>query len=277
LSILKSIEDVLLQKNAQLRVVGKVFKPNRLKILALNMALNEYFRLVEWYLSFNFRLKSFLHENCYEKAKELFKLNAALIQTAMDKAAEILKSFEENRRENSVLRLKGKEGSKVNQQLHIIANQIVAYVKRFQKPVIVMEDLNGIRSKFKRSKKINRRFHSSPFRRLQTIIKYKILLEVKYLTKKRWRTRLEHAVGVGMLPKLKREFRCPRRGLIYNRDLNAYVNIAHALMGGVGWGSCEPPKKAGEELGVKPTLNAGILALQNGVAHRTEAFLFLAV
>jgi IS605 OrfB family transposase len=164
----------------------------------------------------------------------------------------------------------------VNQQLHIIANQIVAYVKRFQKPVIVMEDLNGIRSKFKRSKKINRRFHSSPFRRLQTIIKYKILLEVKYLTKKRWRTRLEHAVGVGMLPKLKREFRCPRRGLIYNRDLNAYVNIAHALMGGVGWGSCEPQEKQ-VRIGVKPTLGAGILALQNGVAHRTEAFLFLAV
>jgi ABC-type xylose transport system substrate-binding protein len=34
-------------------VVGKVFKPNRLKVLALNKTLNEYFRLVEWYLSFN--------------------------------------------------------------------------------------------------------------------------------------------------------------------------------------------------------------------------------
>jgi putative transposase len=66
-----------------------------LKVLALNMALNEYFRLVEWYLNFNSRLKSFLHENC--KAKELF--NTALIRTARDKAVEILKSFEENGRE----------------------------------------------------------------------------------------------------------------------------------------------------------------------------------
>jgi hypothetical protein len=24
------------------------------------------------------------------------------------------------------------------------------------------------------------------------------------------------------------------------RDLNTCINIAHALMGGVGWGSCEP-------------------------------------
>jgi transposase len=70
-------------------VVGKVFKPSRLKVSALNMALNEGFRLVEWYLS------------------------------------------------------------------------------------LPMEDLNGIRSKFKRSKKINRRFHSSPFRRLQTKIEYR--------------------------------------------------------------------------------------------------------
>jgi len=87
-------------------VVGKVFKPNRLKVLALNKALNEYFRLVEWYLGFNSRLKSFLHGECYEKAKELFKLNTSLIRTARDKAVEILKSFEENRREESVLRLK---------------------------------------------------------------------------------------------------------------------------------------------------------------------------
>jgi IS605 OrfB family transposase len=124
----------------------------------------------------------------------------------------------------------------VKQQLHIIANQIVAYVKRFQKPVIVMEDLNGIRSKSKRSKKMNRRLHSLLFKRLQTIIEYEALLEVKYLTKKRWRTRLEHAVGVGHVAQIKgREFRCPKCRLIYNRDLNACINIA--LMRGMGWGS----------------------------------------
>jgi IS605 OrfB family transposase len=124
----------------------------------------------------------------------------------------------------------------VNQQLHIIANQIVAYTKQFQKPVIVMEDLNGIRSKFKKSRKINRRFHSLPFRRLQTIIEYKALLEdieVKYLTKKRWETRLEHSVGVGMLPKLEGgEFGCLKCGLI-GIWMHALI-IAHVLMGGVG-------------------------------------------
>jgi hypothetical protein len=68
------------------------------------MALNEGFRLVEWYLSFNSRLKSFLHEKCYEKARGT--LQHCLIQTVRDKAVEILKSFEENMRGRSVLRLK---------------------------------------------------------------------------------------------------------------------------------------------------------------------------
>jgi hypothetical protein len=48
-----------------------------------------------------------LHEKCYEKAKELFNLNTALIQTARDKAVEILKGFEENRKKKAFWSLKG--------------------------------------------------------------------------------------------------------------------------------------------------------------------------
>ena len=53
-----------------------------------------------------------------------------------------------------------------------------------------------------------------------------------------------------------REFRCPKCGLIYNRDLNACINIAHALTRGMGWGSLafEPADEVGGE---KPQLNAG--------------------
>jgi len=43
-----------------------------------------------------------LHKNGYEKAKQLFNLNTALIQTARDKAVEILKSFNERRKEGKV-------------------------------------------------------------------------------------------------------------------------------------------------------------------------------
>jgi len=95
-----------MQKEVQITVVGKVFKPNKLKVLALNRTLSEYFRLVNWYLSFNSKSKSDLHKNCYEEAKKRFNLNTALIQTARDKAVEILKSFEKTRKDDSVLRVK---------------------------------------------------------------------------------------------------------------------------------------------------------------------------
>jgi len=35
------------------------------------------------------------------------------------------------------------------------------------------------------------------------------------------------------------------------------LSIAHALTRRMGWGSSEPPEPADEEIGVKPTLNAG--------------------
>jgi len=147
--------DVLLQKEVQICVVGKVFRPNKSKVLALNKTLNEYFKLVKWYLSCNSKSKKFLHEKCYEDAKRLFNLNTALIQTARDKAVEILKSFEK---------------------------------------------------------------------------------------------RCGHVAQVS-----GREFRCPKCGLIYNnRDLNASINIAHALTRGMGWGELgfEPANEAG---GAKPS------------------------
>jgi hypothetical protein len=37
--------------------------------------------------------------------------------------------------------------------------------------------------------------------------------------------------------------------------------LAHTLMRGMGWGSCEPPKSANEEIGVNPILIAGSFAL----------------
>jgi len=406
-------------------VVGKVFRPNRLKVLALNRTLCEYFRLVKWYLGFSSKSKTFLHENGYENAKRLFNLNTALIQTARDKAVEILKSFEENRKENNILRLKrisirfdkrcysfskttnvltpywltlslnrrerislpiifgekqkqrieetfrgewkfttvemvkrngewyahfvlsktvelpdepetviaidrgehnlavavaiskrnpekplkgqfwrgseikrirglyshirrklqekkllkkvkelsGKERRKVNQQLHIIANQIVEYAKNFPKPTIVMEDLNGIRKNFKKSKNLNRRFHSLPFRKLQAIVEYKANLEgidVSYLPKKEVKDTSKTCHRCGHVAQVKgRVYKCTNCGMEYDRDLNACINIAHRVMSSMGWRSREPREPADKEIGVKPTLNAGSSRLQSWSSSHT--------
>ena len=59
-----------------------------------------------------------------------------------------------------------------------------------------------------------------------------------------------------------------RKAFLPHRDLNASINIAHALMKGMGWGEvAPPPEPANEAGGEKPQLNAGSLVLQDGVAH----------
>ena len=322
-----------MKKEVQITVVGKVFRPNRRKVLALNKCLEEYFKLVKWYLGFNSTSKVFLHRNGYEKAKRQFNLNTALIQTARDKAVEILRGFNEKKREGKVKsekpklkrisirfdkrcysfakttnvltpywltlslnrrtrvslpivfgkrqqnfieealqgkwrfctvemvkrngewyahfvlkkevelinepetfigvdlgewnvavavaiskynpsepmkgqfwngakiryirgkyahirrnlqrkkridlvkRIGSKEGRIVNQILHTIAKEVVEYAKQFSKPVIVMERLKNIRENMNGSTKLNRRLHSWAFRRLQTYIEYKAILE----------------------------------------------------------------------------------------------------
>jgi transposase len=86
-------------------------------------------------------------------------------------------------------------------------------------------------------------------------------IEVRYLMKEETRNASRTCRRCGHVAQVKgMGFRCLK--MWANRDLNAYVNIAHALMGGVGWESCELTKPAGEEVGVKPTLNAGSLAPQ---------------
>lgn len=399
-----------MQKVVQVTVIGKVLKPNKQKILALNSALDRYFQLVRWYLSFNSTSKMFLHRNGYEKAKR-FNLNTALIQTARDKAVEMLKSFEENKKVGSLLRpnrismrfdrrcycfyktsnvltpywitlslkkmerislplvfgerqrlieealkgglefaavemvkrgyvwyahlilkktveltgdhetviaidrgernlavavalsksslkpakgqfwsgaeikrirglyghirrrleekkllgkiksIKGKERRKVNQQLHIMVNQIVKYAKQFPNPVLVMEDLRGIRKNFKRSRKLDRRFHSVPFRKLQTCIEHKANLEgmtVRYLTKEETRNTSKTCHRCGHVAEVKgRIYRCNNCGMEYDRDLNAAINIAHRLMWSMGWRSSEPLGLVYDGLDVKSPPNAG--------------------
>jgi len=378
-----------MQKDVQICVVGKVFKPNKRKVLTLNKCLSEYFRLVKWYLSLNSVSKAYLHRNGYGYARENFDLSSALIQTGRDKAVEILKSFRKNAKKNSVLRLrrisirfdrrcyrfsktinvltpywlnltlnrkrirlpivfgkhqeryiesalrqewsfatvemvkqsgewyahfmlkktvsftdnpqtvvgidlgevnlvtavaltdkpsKGqfwrgseikrlrglynhvrrklgkkrllkkikaigeKEKRKVNQQLHVLANQVVEYVKQFPKPVIAIENLNGLRRRMDFSKRINRRVHSMPYRKLQTYIKYKANLEgieVRYV-EARGTSKTCHGCGHVARKVNGREFRCPRCGLIYNRDLNGAINIAQAVMSDLGWRRVTP-------------------------------------
>ncbi|MDI6905621.1 MAG: transposase [Candidatus Bathyarchaeia archaeon] len=96
---------MFLEVDVPICVVGKVFKPNAQKILALNRCLLEFMRAVRFYVKLKDTSRRH-NQSSYEEAKAMFRLPTALIQNARDKAGEILKSFEENRKEDSVLVLK---------------------------------------------------------------------------------------------------------------------------------------------------------------------------
>jgi len=416
-----------MKKDVQATVVGKVWNANEGKIFALNKCLDEYFKAVKFFLRFNSTSKTFLHGNGYEKAKQLFNLNTALIQTARDKAVEILKSFNEKKKEGKVKsekpklkkisirfdkrcysfakttnvltpywltlslnrrtrislpikfgkrkqkfieealqgewqfctvemvkkngewyahfvlkkevelidepetfigvdlgewnvavviaiskhnpsktmkgqfwsgakiryirgkyahirrnlqrkkridlvrRIGSKEGRIVNQMLHTIAKEVVAYAKQFDKPIIAMEKLNGIRENMNGSAKLNRRLHSWSFRKIQMYIEYKANLEgipVVYVNPKNSSKTCHRCGHVAQVN--GREFRCPKCGLDYNRDLNSAINLARSLMRGTGWGCRERALNSR----MKPSaVKAGGTgeAPQDGVAHSFDS------
>lgn len=103
-----------------------------------------------------------------------------------------------------------KERRKVDQQLHIVTNQVIEHVKQFPKPVIAMEDLKGLRKHMNFSKRMNRRVYSMPYRKLQAYIEYKANLEgieVRYVKAKTSKTC--HRCGHVARKINQREFRCP--------------------------------------------------------------------
>ncbi len=156
---------------------------------------------------------------------------------------DIRKKLQEKKRLDVIKRLRGKERRIVNHELHVISKKIVEYAKQFPSPVIMMEKLTGIRENFKKGKELNRRFHSLPFRKLQKMVEYKAKLEgtkVRYINPKNT-SKTCHRCGY-VTHVEGRELRCPNCGMVYNRDLNASINIARALMRGTGRGCVNTPK-----------------------------------
>lgn len=157
-----------------------------------------------------------------------------------------------------------KENRKVNQEVHIVANKIIEYVKQFEDPIISMEDLTNIRYNFNASKKVNKRFHSLPFYKLRKYIEYKansegidVQLVEPYDTSKTC-----HKCG-NVSRVYGREYRCKACGMMFNRDLNASINIAHTLMRDMGWRRGEPLGPTDENTDAKSDLNIGNPSLIN--------------
>jgi len=168
--------------------------------------------------------------------------SGAKIRKIRGKYAHIRRNLQRKKRLDLVKRIGSKEKRIVNQILHIIAKEVVEYAKQFPKPVIVMERLKNIRENVNSSAKLNRRLHSWSYRKIQLYIEYKANLEgiaVVYVNPKN-SSKTCHRCG-HLARKVKgREFRCPKCGLIYNRDLNSAINLARRITSPLGWGCREP-------------------------------------
>ncbi|MEM0079917.1 MAG: transposase [Nitrososphaerota archaeon] len=142
------------------------------------------------------------------------------------------KSLQEKKLLHKLKELKDRERRKVKEQLHIISKEIVEFAKQFPKPMIVMEELEGLRESIDYSRELNRRLHNLPYRKLQKLIEYKSLLngiEVVYVDPNN-SSRTCCKCGHINEPSNSREFKCSRCGAEYNRDVNAAANIARKAL-----------------------------------------------
>ena len=195
----------------------------------------------------------------------------AKIRYIRGKYAHIRRNLQRKKRIDLVKRIGSKEGRIVNQILHTIAKEVVEYAKQFPKPIIVMERLKNIRENMNGSVKLNRRLHAWGFGKFQTYIEYKANLEgilVVYINPKNSSKRC-HRCGHIARKVEGREFRCPKCGLIYNRDLNSAINLARSLTRGAGWGCREPALNSH----MKPCRKGGWNGRSSascGVAHNSK-------
>ena len=122
-----------------------------------------------------------------------------------------------------------REQNRIRDLLHKAAKQVVDIAGDRG---IVMENLNGIRKRIRYGRKMNRRLHSWPFRRLQLYIDYKAKLAglpVHYVNPKGTSSMCPECGG--KMRALKgRMLRCPRCGYEADRDVVASINILRRFL-----------------------------------------------
>ncbi|AGB30584.1 IS1341-type transposase [Natrinema pellirubrum DSM 15624] len=129
-----------------------------------------------------------------------------------------------------------KEERFVHDRLHKVSRQVVEWVSRFEKPVIVFEDLKGMRDSIDYGTRMNCRLHSLPFRKLREFITYKAAFQgipsdkinPKYTSQACSLTDCEHTTRVN---RNKKRFKCVECGRQDHADRNAAINIAKKGLG----------------------------------------------
>ena len=126
------------------------------------------------------------------------------------------------------MRFTEKEHKQIEYLLHFISRRIVDYLAgKYSGLIVFMEDLDGIRNGKDRDKgkRMNRRLHAWPFRKLQQFIRYKLEwlgVPVKFVDPENTSRRCPLCGVLGV--RHKKLFRCPN-GHEGHADRNASVNV----------------------------------------------------
>ncbi len=127
----------------------------------------------------------------------------------------------------SMLKVLGRiERNTVMDWCHKISRIVVEFAKQFENPIIVMENLNGMRENIDYGKSMNRRLHKIPYVMIQNYIEYKAMWDgilVEKVDPRDTSHRCPLCEGRGV--RRKRLFKC-KCGLQDHADRVASVNIA---------------------------------------------------
>jgi len=143
-----------------------------------------------------------------------------------------------------LIKYSGREKRRVNAILHK-TSKIIAEIVRGEKIIPVVEELKGIRKRIRYGKRMNRRLHSIPFRKIQFYVSYKSMERgfKPELVKAKNTSRTCPICGELNKPN-GHIFKCGRCGFQADRHLTAAWNIAakHPM-----WGASPLPPKAPNE------------------------------
>ena len=126
-------------------------------------------------------------------------------------------------------KLSGKEEKATNDFCHKLSRYAVRWIQQFENPVVVLEDLTGLRDSIDYGKRMNKRLHSLPFRKLQQFLKYKSEwsgVPVSFVDPAYTSQRCPLCADSEDTTRRGHRFKCQSCGHQDHADRNASINIA---------------------------------------------------
>ena len=170
--------------------------------------------------------------------------------------ADLRKRYGRHKRVDRIKQSKSKERSWMRDENHKLSKQLIELAVQYPNPVLVFEQLGGIRNRARGSKRFNRMMSSWTFRQLVDFVQYKagrIGIPAVFVDPRKTSqtcSRCGHATRSNR-PK-QADFRCVACGYRNNADANAAFNIAALGPSALEQGPSDTARPNGQIGAIKP-------------------------